>query len=62
MTYSLVAVLCLIAGALGVAVVAGVLVKRRSGHLRETSGNSPGDSPGNRPAQAPSDERWLDTR
>lgn len=44
MTYSLVAVLCLIAGALGVAVVAGVLVKRRSGLLRDSSGDSPGES------------------
>ena len=45
MTYSVVEVLCLIAGALGVAVVAGVLVKRRSGLLRET--------PGDRATQAP---------
>ena len=55
MTYSLVAVLCLIAGALGVAVVAGVLLKRRSGLLRETSGDSPGDSPGDGATQAPSE-------
>jgi len=40
MTYSLVAVLCLIAGALGVAVVAGVVVKRRSGVLRESPGET----------------------
>jgi thiol-disulfide isomerase/thioredoxin len=40
MTDSLVAVLCLIAGALGVAVGAGVLVKRRSGLMRESPGES----------------------
>jgi thiol-disulfide isomerase/thioredoxin len=36
MSSSLVAVLWLIAGALGVAVVAGLLVKRRSGKVRES--------------------------
>jgi thiol-disulfide isomerase/thioredoxin len=39
MTCSLVAVLCLIAGAIAVAVVAGLLVNRRSGILRESSGD-----------------------
>jgi thiol-disulfide isomerase/thioredoxin len=37
MTSSLVAVLCVIAGALGVAVVVGILVNRRSGTVRESS-------------------------
>jgi thiol-disulfide isomerase/thioredoxin len=37
MTFSLVAVLGLIAGALGVAVVVGLLVNRRSGMVRESS-------------------------
>jgi thiol-disulfide isomerase/thioredoxin len=37
MTSSLVAALCLVAGALGVAVVAGLLVNRRSGRLRRSS-------------------------
>lgn len=36
MTSSLVAVLCVIAGALGAAVVVGVLVNRRSGTVRES--------------------------
>jgi thiol-disulfide isomerase/thioredoxin len=40
MTSSLVAVLCVIAAALGVAVVIGVLVDRRSGSVRESSESS----------------------
>jgi thiol-disulfide isomerase/thioredoxin len=40
MTSSLVAVLCLIAGGLGVAVVAGLLVRRRAGILRDSAAQS----------------------
>lgn len=44
MTYSLVAVLGVIAAALGVAVVVGVAVNRRSGTVRESSDPSAGDT------------------
>jgi thiol-disulfide isomerase/thioredoxin len=44
MTSSLVAVLCVIAAALGVAVVVGVLVNRRSGSVRKSSGASVGET------------------
>jgi thiol-disulfide isomerase/thioredoxin len=40
MTSSLVAVLFLVAGALGVAMVAGLLVRHRSGVLRDSAGQS----------------------
>ena len=40
MTNSLVAVLCLIAAALGVAVMAGLLLRRRSGILRDSAGQN----------------------
>ena len=44
MTASLVAVLCVIAAALGVAVVVGVLVNRRSGTVRESFDPLVGDT------------------
>jgi thiol-disulfide isomerase/thioredoxin len=44
MTTSLVAVLCVIAAALGVAVVVGVLVNRRSGTVRESFDPLVGDT------------------
>jgi thiol-disulfide isomerase/thioredoxin len=44
MTASLVAVLCVIAAALGVAVVVGVLVNRRSGIVRESFDPLVGDT------------------
>ena len=53
MSYSLVAVLCLIAGAFAVAVVVGLLLKRRSGILRESPGEGIGESPGEGTVPAP---------
>jgi thiol-disulfide isomerase/thioredoxin len=44
MTASLVVILCVIAAALGVAVVAGVLLNRRSGIVRESFDPSVGDT------------------